>query len=76
MPTTVRLDPLAQEALKRLQSRLESEEGRQASERQIVSALICGATPPQTAGMLIAFTRTVAKESRDEDAGGLSTDPQ
>lgn len=57
MATSIPLDPLAEDALKRLQRRLESEEGHAASGRQIVSALIYGITPAQTAGMLIAFTR-------------------
>lgn len=61
MATTTRLDPLAEEALKALQSRIESEEGRKASREEIVSALVCGATPAQAAGMLIAFTRAAAK---------------
>lgn len=60
MPTSIPLDPLAEEALKRLKERLERDEGRSASGRQIVSALIYGATPAQTAGMLIAFTRARA----------------
>jgi hypothetical protein len=60
MPTTTRLDPLAEEALKTLQTRLESEEGHKASREEIVSALVFGATPPQAAGMLIAFTREAA----------------
>lgn len=67
MPTTIPLDPLAEEALKRLQSTLESEEGHSASQRQIVSALIYGATTAQTAGMLIAFTRA---SSATKDKGG------
>jgi hypothetical protein len=70
MPTTIPLDPLAEAALKRLQSRLESEEGRTASGRQIVSALIYGATPAQAAGMLIAFTRaSAAAKAGDESSG-------
>jgi hypothetical protein len=61
MATSVRLDPLAHEALQALKERLESEEGRDASDRQIVSALVYGATPAQTAGMLIAFTRAAKR---------------
>lgn len=60
MATSVPLDPLAEEALKQLQARLENEEGRSASARQIVSALIYGVTPAQAAGMLISFTRARA----------------
>lgn len=67
MPTTVRLHPLADQALKRLKSRLEVEEGRDASEREIVSALIHGTTPAQAAGMLIAFTRAAGRQA-DADA--------
>lgn len=61
MATTTRLDPLAEKALKTLKTRLESEEGRKATQEEIVSALVFGATPAQTAGMLIAFTRAVAQ---------------
>lgn len=61
MPTTTRLDPLAEKALKRLKSSLESEEGRKATQEEIVSALVWGASPSQAAGMLTAFTRAVAK---------------
>jgi len=67
MPTTVRLSPIADEALKRLQSRLRSEEGHDASERKIVSALVYGATPAQAAGMLIAFNRAAAQEKPDTE---------
>jgi hypothetical protein len=63
MATTTRLDPLAQKALKRLKKGLEAEEGRKASQEEIVSALVFGATPAQAAGMLIAFTRAAAKRS-------------
>jgi hypothetical protein len=57
MSTSVRLHPVAANALKELQERLEREEHVHASERRIVFALIYGATPPQTIGMLNAFTR-------------------
>jgi hypothetical protein len=65
MATTTRLDPLAEDALKDLQVRLEREEGHKASQATIVSALVFGATPPQAAGMLIAFTRAAAEERAD-----------
>jgi hypothetical protein len=70
MPTTTRLDPLAENALKTLQKRIESEEGRKASREEIVSALVYGATPSQAAGMLIAFTRAVAQGSAESESAG------
>lgn len=68
MPTTTRLHPLAKQALKELKQRLESEEGRKATQEEIVSALVFGTSPAQAAGMLIAFTRVAARQS-DEEAG-------
>jgi hypothetical protein len=65
MATTTRLDPLAEDALKDLQARLEREEGHKASQVEIVSALVFGATPPQAAGMLIAFTRAASAKGAD-----------
>jgi hypothetical protein len=62
MATATKLAPLAEEALKTLQMRLEREEGQRASQKEILSALVFGATPSQTAGMLIAFTRAAALE--------------
>jgi len=62
MATTTRLHPLAERALKELKQRLEAEEGHKVTQEEIVSALVFGATPPQAAGMLIAFTRTAAKQ--------------
>lgn len=66
MPPNVQLHPLADKALKRLKARLEAEEGRTASERQIVSALVYGITPAQAAGMLIAFTRDAAPPNQGD----------
>jgi hypothetical protein len=73
MATSIPLEPLAEEALKQLQSRLESEEGQDVSGRKIVSALIYGATPAQTAGMINAFNRARARartesETKEADA--------
>jgi len=69
MPTTVRLHPLAHEALKDLKHRLGSEEGHDASDRQIISALVYGTTPAQLAGMLIAFTRAAKRADRSAPPG-------
>ena len=66
MPTSIPLDELSATALKRLKSRLQAEEGRYASERRIVRALIFGATPPQTLGMLNAFDRATAAQDEAE----------
>ena len=60
MPTTVRLEPPVEDALKRLKTALESDEGRKASRDEIACALIWGTTPAQAAGMLIAYTRETA----------------
>jgi len=68
MPTTTRLHPLAERALKELKQCLEAEEGHKATQEEIVSALIFGTSPAQAAGMLIAFTRVAARQS-DEEAG-------
>jgi hypothetical protein len=45
---------------------MESEEGRDASERKIVSALVYGVTPAQASGMLIAFTRAAKQAAQAE----------
>jgi hypothetical protein len=60
MATTVRLHPVADEALKRLRTALESEEGRKATQEEIVAALVWGTSAAQAAGMLTAFTRAAA----------------
>jgi len=59
--TTVRLHPLASDAAKQLIAELSAEMGVRATREEIVSALLCGATAPQTAGMLIAFTRLASR---------------
>lgn len=58
--TTVRIHPLVVDALRRLQTALETEEGLKASREDIIGALVHGATVPQAAGMLVAFTRHAA----------------
>jgi len=68
MATATKLDPLAERALKDLQGRLAREEGHKASQREILSALVYGATPSQTAGMLIAFTRASSLGSSEPTA--------
>jgi hypothetical protein len=75
MPTSVILDPLAQEALKGLKRRLKAEEGHDASERRIVGALVYGATPTQAAGMLIAFTRAVEARAASGQPPGSGDPP-
>lgn len=66
MASTTRIHPLAEKSLRVLQTRLKAEEGHSASQREIVSALVFGATPAQTAGMLIAFTRAAADASSEK----------
>jgi len=58
--TTVRLHPLAVDAAKSLIAELSADMGVRATREDIVSALLVGATAPQTSGMLIAFTRLAA----------------
>jgi hypothetical protein len=61
MATTVRIQPAAEEPLKRLKTALESEEGHKATQEEIVAALVWGTTAAQAAGMLLAFTRETAE---------------
>lgn len=60
MATSIPLDPLARARLKTLKRRMEREMSRDASERTIVSAIVFGVTPAQTAGMLDEFVRARA----------------
>lgn len=62
----VKLDPVADEALGKLQSALQSEGHASPTRLQIVSALLCWTTPPQAAGMLARFLRDTA-----DPAGGV-----
>lgn len=68
MATGIILHPLAQEALRRLRSRMRSEESREASDRRIVSALVYGTTSAQAAGMLDEFVRAVSAAETEEEA--------
>lgn len=63
MATGVVLDPLAQTQAEALKAALQSDFGLDASQKDIVSAAVYGATAPQLAGMLIAFTK--AKSARE-----------
>lgn len=77
MPTSVVLDALAHEALKDLKRRLRAEEGHAASDRIIVGALVCGTTPAQAAGMLIAFNRRLAeRESKGSQGADDESEPE
>jgi hypothetical protein len=58
---TVRLHPLATNALLELKMALEVDEGHKATQEDIVAALIVGATTPQLSGMLTAFHRQSAR---------------
>jgi hypothetical protein len=55
-----RVTPEAQLRLKELQKALQSEFGQKASTEDLASALICGITVPQLAGMLIAYNLDTA----------------
>jgi hypothetical protein len=61
MPTsTVRLSDDSNEDLMRLKAAVKAEFGLTARNEDIASALISGATVPQTAGMLLAYQRRQA----------------
>ncbi len=60
MATGVVLHPLAVAQAKPLKAALKADFGLDASERDILSAIVYCATAPQVAGMLIAFTRAKA----------------
>ena len=60
MATGLVLHPLAQKALRDLQSRMKSEMHRDASDRRLVSALVYGITPAQAMGMLDEFVGVLA----------------
>lgn len=55
-----RVTPEAQLRLKELQNALQREFGQKASTEDVASALICGITVPQLAGMLIAYNLDTA----------------
>lgn len=61
----VKLHPVADAALERLQSALQREGQAKPTRIQIVSALLCWTTPPQAAGMLARFLR----DTHGTDAG-------
>jgi hypothetical protein len=56
MPTSHPLHPVAADRLSALQTELEREFSRDASERKILNAVVYGTTPAQLVGMLEAFT--------------------
>ncbi len=58
-----RVTPEAQLRLKELQTALQKRFGQKASTEDVASALICGITVPQLAGMLIAYNLDTAKEA-------------
>jgi hypothetical protein len=66
MPTpNVRLSKDSNEDLVKLKAALHAEFGLTARNEDIASALISGATVPQTAGMLIAYQRRQAAAESD-----------
>ena len=66
--TTVRLHPSAAPSLKDLQRQLHADFGLKATYEDIVGALIWGTPAPQTAGMLMAFTRSTTASDHDAPA--------
>lgn len=68
MPTpNVRLSKDSNQDLVRLKAALQAEFGLTARNEDIASALISGATVPQTAGMLIAYQRSQAATDAGEN---------
>lgn len=63
-----RISALAQEKLRELKSALKADFGLQASNEDIVSALIHGATAAQSAGMLLAYNMHTAREENRDDS--------
>jgi hypothetical protein len=63
-----RISGSAQERLGELKAALRAEFGLQASYGDIASALIHGTTVPQSAGMLIAYTKDTAEDEDQADA--------
>lgn len=63
-----RLDPTANAQLKELKVALQKEFGLKASGEDIASALICGISVPQAAGMLIAYNKE--RSEADEKSAG------
>jgi hypothetical protein len=57
-----RISELAQEKLRELKTALKAEFGLQASNEDIASALIHGATVGQSAGMLLAYNMHTARQ--------------
>jgi hypothetical protein len=56
----------AQLRLKELQTALQSQFGQKATTEDVASALICGITVPQLAGMLIAYNQATADRKKSD----------
>lgn len=80
MPTpktpNVRLHGLAHEALERLIDELDTEIGVTATRRDVVNALIYGATAAQTSGMLPVFKRAAAAADGAPEAGARAQEAE
>lgn len=70
MATGVVLDPLAQASAEALKTALEADFGVEATQKDIVSALVYCATAPQLVGMLIAFTKAKAARTAVTSSSG------
>jgi hypothetical protein len=67
-PSHTRISPLAQERLPELKAALQADFGLQASNGDIASALIHGATVAQAAGMLLGYNMYTAREENRDDS--------
>lgn len=65
--SNTRISPLAQEKLRELKTALKANFGLQASNEDITSALIYGATVAQSAGMLLAYNMYTAQQEDQND---------
>jgi hypothetical protein len=61
--TTVRLSVADKDELNELLGRLETEEGRSATQEQLVGALLHGTSPAQAEGMLRAYIRSTTSDT-------------
>jgi len=74
MATGVILDPLAQSRVQAVLLALEREFGVESNQKQIVNALVYGATPGQLVGMIFEFKRAQAVRDQADTQGTAESD--
>jgi len=67
--SSVRIDPRAVERLRTIKADLQRDFGLSARNEDIASAVLIYVTVPQVAGMLIAFTKSVAADAPAREDG-------